>query len=548
MVVDPGRYENPLGDLELLGLRVAGDLDHLHAVPQHRRNPVEHVRGGDEEHFRQVEGHVHVEVVEGGAPRRLERVEQRHARRRAHLVDLVEEEHGIPRADLLQLPDDGPGLRRGIVAARAADVGDLVQAGARHLREPAAEGPGDARRQRGLAHARRPDEAEDLPPRVTLSTAHGQVFEDAPLRFPQADMPFVQDPPGAVDIRRFRLAAAPRQVGQHEEVLPGLRGGVRRQLVELGSQPVQHLSGHAARLDPAAESVGRVVQLRLDVTEPVLEKPAAEGVVPPALQYLLPALPIRLQAAIVGLLGARPVEYVDDERVQRAHAFARIEDVEPLLLEPDRNVEVGDAPDQADRDEIRGHVDGQGGFLPRLRGRAVERRRDVAVLPSPELDRLECVQQVGPRKGVDARRPFEQLHEVVPDFPVVGAVVEDRVCGVATGRSAALIAYQQAREGLQRHAGRLREAGSAERADPSGNIGIPVRRPVEPAAEPEDPRFGRRVRFRPVACLLDEPHQRVRRGHGQRDHLAREQHHVGEIERREPRHVGPRAEQLMVER
>ena len=52
---------------------IAGDLDHLQAVAQRRRNPAEHVRGGDEEHLRQIERHVQVVVVKCRVSRRVER-------------------------------------------------------------------------------------------------------------------------------------------------------------------------------------------------------------------------------------------------------------------------------------------------------------------------------------------------------------------------------------------------------------------------------------------------------------------------------------------
>ena len=68
--------------------RVARQLDHLHAVAQRRRDRVEHVRGGDEEHLRQVERHLEVVVAEaassarGRAPRAAPRTGRRGSRRR----------------------------------------------------------------------------------------------------------------------------------------------------------------------------------------------------------------------------------------------------------------------------------------------------------------------------------------------------------------------------------------------------------------------------------------------------------------------------------
>src|SRR5439155_25856197 len=47
------RYEVALGDSELLVLRVTGELDHVHAVEQRRRDRFEGVRRSDEQHLGQ---------------------------------------------------------------------------------------------------------------------------------------------------------------------------------------------------------------------------------------------------------------------------------------------------------------------------------------------------------------------------------------------------------------------------------------------------------------------------------------------------------------
>gem|GEM_PF-6664963 len=85
------------GDFELFLLRVAGQLDDLHAVAQRSRDVVEHVGRGDEEHPRQVEGQRQVVVAETVVLLRVEHLEQRRRRvaleARAELVDLVEHHH-----------------------------------------------------------------------------------------------------------------------------------------------------------------------------------------------------------------------------------------------------------------------------------------------------------------------------------------------------------------------------------------------------------------------------------------------------------------------
>ena len=54
-----------LGDLELLGLGVAGDTNDLQAVLQGPRNPLQRIGGGDEHHLREVVIAIQVMVVEG---------------------------------------------------------------------------------------------------------------------------------------------------------------------------------------------------------------------------------------------------------------------------------------------------------------------------------------------------------------------------------------------------------------------------------------------------------------------------------------------------
>src|SRR5712691_1563653 len=58
----PSAIRTAARHLALFLLRVARQLDDLHAVAQGARNRVEHVRRGDEEHARKVVGHREVVV------------------------------------------------------------------------------------------------------------------------------------------------------------------------------------------------------------------------------------------------------------------------------------------------------------------------------------------------------------------------------------------------------------------------------------------------------------------------------------------------------
>ena len=59
------RQDVALCDLHLLRLGVSRNLDNLHAIAQRRRDRVELVRGGNEEHLRKIELHLEVVVLEG---------------------------------------------------------------------------------------------------------------------------------------------------------------------------------------------------------------------------------------------------------------------------------------------------------------------------------------------------------------------------------------------------------------------------------------------------------------------------------------------------
>ena len=63
------------GNRQLLLFRVARQLEHFHAVAQRVRDRVEDVGGRDEQHLRQIEGHVEVVVAERRVLFRIEHFE-----------------------------------------------------------------------------------------------------------------------------------------------------------------------------------------------------------------------------------------------------------------------------------------------------------------------------------------------------------------------------------------------------------------------------------------------------------------------------------------
>ena len=219
-------------------MRVAGELDHLHAVEQRRRHRVELVRGGDEEDVREVERQVQVVVAEGRVLLGVEHLEHR-ARRvaaevRAHLVDLVDHQHRVVRAGVAHRADDRAGHRADVGAAVPADLRLVAHAAHRDALELAAHRLGDRAAQRGLADAGRSDEAEDRGARVRLQLAHGEELEDAVLHGLDVVVVAVERLARVLQVEvvlgllRPRQRREPLEVGADHAVLGGLRRAAAR--------------------------------------------------------------------------------------------------------------------------------------------------------------------------------------------------------------------------------------------------------------------------------------------------------------------------------
>src|SRR3546814_8115658 len=130
----------------------------------------------------EIEGHAEVIGAEGRVLLGIEHFEQRRGRiaveARAQLVPLVQHEDGIACLRLANRLDDVAGERPDIGAAMAADLRLVMHAAEARAHEFAPRGAGDALAERGLADARRTDEAEDRAAAVGAQLADGEIFED----------------------------------------------------------------------------------------------------------------------------------------------------------------------------------------------------------------------------------------------------------------------------------------------------------------------------------------------------------------------------------
>ena len=229
-------HDEFLGYLELLEFRVAGHLDHLHAVEEGVGDAVERVGGRYEHHVREVVGELEVVVREARVLLGIEDLEEGArgvaAEVRGHLVHLVEEEDGIARARLAYRLDDLARQGPDVGLAVAADLGLVADAPEAHSHEGAIEGAGHRAAERGLARARRPYETEDRPARAVGELPHRDELEYALLGLLHPVVILVEGRAGPGDISVVPALGGPRQVGEPLAVDPQY-AGLRREGLEL---------------------------------------------------------------------------------------------------------------------------------------------------------------------------------------------------------------------------------------------------------------------------------------------------------------------------
>ena len=156
-----------LGNLKLLLVGVAGQLDDLHPVQQGPGDGVGGVGGGDEQHVGQVEGHLQEVVPEGAVLLHVQHLQQGGGRVAPvvppQLVDLVQQDQGVAAPRLVDGGDDPAGHGAHIGLPVAPDLRLVADAAQGNAGELPVHGPGHRHGHRGLAHAGRADKADYLP-------------------------------------------------------------------------------------------------------------------------------------------------------------------------------------------------------------------------------------------------------------------------------------------------------------------------------------------------------------------------------------------------
>ncbi len=157
-----------LGDLKLLLVGIAGQLDDLHPVQQGPGDGLRGIGGGDEQHIGQVEGHLQEVVPEGGVLLSVQHLQQGGGRVApvvlAQLVDLVQQEQGVAAARLADGGDDAARHGPHIGLAVAPDLRLVADAAQRDAGQLPVHGLGHGHGDGGLAHAGRAHQAESPAP------------------------------------------------------------------------------------------------------------------------------------------------------------------------------------------------------------------------------------------------------------------------------------------------------------------------------------------------------------------------------------------------
>ncbi len=156
----------------------------------------------------------------------------------SQLVDLVQQEQRVRRAGLFQVGDDLARQRADIGPAVAADLRLVTHAAQRLAHKFAPRRLGDRTAQRGLAHARRADEAQDRALQLVGARLHREIFDDPVLDLVERIMIGVEHFLRLADVLLDAALLAPRQAQQHVEIVAddsrlGAHRLHRAQLLEL---------------------------------------------------------------------------------------------------------------------------------------------------------------------------------------------------------------------------------------------------------------------------------------------------------------------------
>src|SRR5205809_539085 len=327
--------QEALRDLEFFQLGVTRQIYDFHAVLQGPRNRVQHVRGRDEHHHGQIELGVQVMIHEPMVLFRVQHFEQRGRRVpaeiHAHLVHFIEHEDGVPRSGFLHHLND--------LARKGADVGTPVAPNFRFVPYAAQRQPDkfpsgrvrDRPSQRSLAHAWRPDKAQDGPLRFLDQTAHRQEFQYALFDLFQTVMVFLEDLRGVFHVPDLARLLVPGHCQQPVQVRSRYGGFCRHGRHHLEALNFFHrllvrVLGHLGGFDLLLQ----LIQLGLLVFAPQLLLDRLHLFV--EIVFLLGALHLALHASLDVPVYFDLLDLDLNDLVDLFHALREVHHFEELLL------------------------------------------------------------------------------------------------------------------------------------------------------------------------------------------------------------------------
>ncbi len=306
----------------------------------------------------------------------------------------------------------------------AAQLRLVAHAAQREALELAPERARNRAAQRGLADARRADEAEDRTLRVAAQLHDGEEFEDALLDFFEAVVVFVEDAPRLVEVELVLGRFLPRQL-KHvlkvsaDDVVVGRRRRQPLHAAQLALGLFAHVVGEVGLLQALAQQLGLGALAALVLAQLLLDRLhlLAQDVVALRLVHLALRLGGDLRAQLHDLDLARQARVGDLQQVVRRVGF------EHLLLLLDAEVE-----DRAEEvGELHGVLRGEHGgaylrrYLGQHRQRALDQRLHVA---EQRLDRLRVFRH-GRRQREGARADVRVGLHPLDEADAVGAVDDE---------------------------------------------------------------------------------------------------------------------------
>ncbi len=233
------------GDLQLLLVRIAAKLDHLHPVQQGPGDGFRGIGGGDEHDLAQVHRNLHEMIPEGAVLFPVQHLQQRRGRVApvivAQLIDLVQQQQRVHRLASADGLNDAPGHGAYVGLPVAPDIRLVPNAAQTQPGQLPVQRLGNADGDGGLAHAGRAHQTENLPLPLRVHLPDGNGLHDALLHFIQSKMVSVQDLSGGLHAQPLLGGGIPRHFQTHVQIVADDRAlgagiGLLRQLIHLFDQ------------------------------------------------------------------------------------------------------------------------------------------------------------------------------------------------------------------------------------------------------------------------------------------------------------------------